>query len=234
MVTYLLDIMEYADSDQVIEVLGGAVSTRVIRHPNRSFAFEVTLDLEKGSEHFSTKPPLHFHANQDEFIQATEGKIGLELEGTEYILLPGQDEYCIESWANHRSYPLELERQEGRTVVKFLLSGAKSPEVYELNTLFFENWYKYQEHVVRKGGKIDLIQALSTFDAGGTYVSFPRWVPFGRQVSQLIGIVVGRWLGGLLGYQPFYREWSTDWQLACDKMESSIFQRRWAVRSKPD
>ncbi|KAI1656396.1 hypothetical protein F4813DRAFT_364230 [Daldinia decipiens] len=226
--------MEYADSDQVIEVLDGAVSTRVIRHPDRSFAFEVTLDLEKGSKHFSRKPPIHFHANQDEFIQATEGKVGLEVDGMEHVLLPGEDEYRIEAWENHRSYPIEQERQEGKTIVKFLLSGAKSSEVYELNTLFFENWYKYQEHVAKNGGKINIIQVLSTFDAGGTYIAFPRWVPFGRRVSQVMGIVIGRWLGGLLGYQPFYREWSTDWQLACDKMESSIFQRRWADRSKVD
>lgn len=78
------------------------------------------------------------------------------------MLLPGEDECCIGAWVNHRSYPLELERQdEGNTIVKFLLSGAKTPETYELNTLFLENWYKYQDHVVRTGGEIDLIQVLS-------------------------------------------------------------------------
>ena len=46
-----------------------------------------------------------------------------------------------------------------------------------------------------------------------------------------MGVVIGRWLGGLLGYQPFYRKWTTDWDLACSKMETSIFQRRFADRS---
>lgn len=64
------------------------------------------------------------------------------------------------------------------------------------------------------------------FDAGGSYLSFPPWVPFGRHLSVVTGVVVGRWLGGLFGYQPFYREWTTDWGTACDKMEKSIFQRR--------
>jgi hypothetical protein len=73
-----------------------------------------------------------------------------------------------------------------------------------------------------------------TFDAGGTYISLPSWVPFGKRVSQILGIVVGRWLGGLLGYQPFYRDWSTDWEAACLQMRTSIFQRRFADAQKRD
>ncbi|KAI1400393.1 hypothetical protein F4819DRAFT_368116 [Hypoxylon fuscum] len=226
--------MEYADSDQVITVLNGAVSTRVIHHHERSFAFHVTLDLVKGAEFFLQKPPLHFHANQAEYIEAVEGKLGLEVEGKEVVLTSEDPEFCIEEWANHRSYPLEPSRQDGSKVVKFLLSGEKTPSVFQLNTLFFENWYKYQDETIRTNKKISLIQVLSTFDAGGTYISLPRWVPFGRRIAQVTGIVVGRWLGALLGYQPFYRAYSTDWELACQKMESSIFQRRFADRSKID
>lgn len=73
---------------------------------------------------------------------------------------------------------------------------------------------------------------MQTFDAGGTYISFPPWVPFGQTVSQVLGVVVGRWLGGLLGYQPFHRKWTTDWELACQKMETSFFQRRFADKTK--
>jgi len=227
--------MEYSDSDQVITVLDGAISTRVIHHPDRSFAFLVTMDLVKGVSFFSQKPPVHFHANQDEYIQAVEGKIGLEVEGRELVLTPGDPEYCIDAWANHRSYPIDPERQEpGCKIVKFLLSGDKTTELFQLNTLFFENWYKYQDETVQKAGNISFIQALSIFDAGGTYMSFPRWIPFGQRVSQTMGIVVGRWLGSLMGYQPFYRRYSTDWDLACRQMESSFFQKRFAARSKID
>lgn len=72
------------------------------------------------------------------------------------------------------------------------------------------------------------------FDAGGSYLSLPWWVPFGRTVSRVAGIVIGRWLGALLGYQPFYRKWTMDWHLACLKMEASWLQRRFADRSKMD
>ncbi|KAI0468867.1 hypothetical protein F4859DRAFT_186781 [Xylaria cf. heliscus] len=224
--------MEYSESDQVVEVLGGAVKTRVIYHSERSFAFEVTLDLVKGADFFIHKPPLHFHANQDEYIQALEGKTALELEGREIVLTPGEPEFCIKAWANHRSYPLTGARQEGTSTVKFLLSGAKTPEPFHLNLLFFENWYKYQENVIKRQGKIDFMQVFSTFDAGGTYLSPPYWMPFGQRLSQMSAILIGRWLGGLLGYQPFYREWSTHWDVACQQMRTCLFQSRFAIRPK--
>lgn len=141
--------------------LNGAVSTRVIHHHERSFAFHVTLDLVKGAEFFLQKPPLHFHANQAEYIEAVEGKLGLEVEGKEVVLTSEDPEFCIEEWANHRSYPLEPSRQDGSKVVKFLLSGEKTPSVFQLNTLFFENWYKYQDETIRTNKKISLIQVLS-------------------------------------------------------------------------
>ncbi|KAK6074301.1 hypothetical protein SCUP234_08351 [Seiridium cupressi] len=225
--------MEFSDSEQVITVLDGAVSTRVIHHPERSFAFHVTLDLVKGRDFFKQKPPLHFHANQDEYIQAVEGTTVLEIEGRQILLSSDDPEYRIPAWTDHRTYPLDSELREN-TVSKFLLSGEKTYELFQLNTLFFENWYKYQDEMVSSGRNIDLVQVLSTFDAGGTYIAFPWWVPFGQRVSQIIGIVVGRWIGGLLGYQPFYRKYSTNWDLACREMKSSIFQTRFADGPKKD
>lgn len=91
-----------------------------------------------------------------------------------------------------------------------------------------ENWYYYLNDVIMNNVKMDIIQLMSVsvaqrpfenhkrepcglwciqmFDAGGSYLSFPSWVPFGRYTSRIIGIVVGRWLGGALRYQPYYRK----------------------------
>jgi hypothetical protein len=62
------------------------------------------------------------------------------------------------------------------------------------------------------------------FDASSTYLSLSRWVPFRAFLGYCLGVVVGRWIGGLLGYAPFYPEWTTDWDAACDKMD------RWSQR----
>lgn len=70
------------------------------------------------------------------------------------------------------------------------------------------------------------------FDAGASYLSLPWWVPFGKSLSRILGIVIGRWIGGLLGYQPYYLKWTTDWESACQKMETSLLQKRFANRAK--
>lgn len=43
----------------------------------------------------------------------------------------------------------------------FLLSGQDTDEMFRLDTVFFENWYAYQDLVVVKGEKIDLLQVMS-------------------------------------------------------------------------
>ncbi|KAK4207584.1 putative 4-hydroxybenzoate polyprenyl transferase [Rhypophila decipiens] len=193
--------------------LNGAVSARLVSHLERSFIIEATLDLHKGAAFFGTKPPLHFHV-QEEYIEATQGKIVLEIDGVEKVLTPTHGRVTIPPYLHHRSFPAPLSAQgEGpdNHIVKFLLSGEKKSATqggggFEPNAVFFENWYKYQDEIVIHGGKVDLIQVLCTFDAGGTYVSFPWWVPMGKTVSIVLGIVVGRWIGsGLLGYQPLHR-----------------------------
>jgi hypothetical protein len=44
-------------------------------------------------------------------------------------------------------------------------------------------------------------------------------------VSYWTGVVVGRWLGGLLGYKPFHKEYTTDWEYAVAKLKQSPTQR---------
>lgn len=225
--------MQYTDEDQVINILDGAVSTRVVNHPGREFAFDVTLDLVKGAELFKQKPPLHFHVSQDEYFQVLEGTAILEYRGQQHKLSKDSPPFTIRAWENHRTYPLQP--HQGNNIVRFLLSADQIPQkAFKLNTLFFENWYRYQEEVIRNNGTFNLLQILSTFDAGGTYLAPPPWLPFGHTLVRAMSIVVGRWLGGALGYQPFYHKYSTDWNLACEEMQTCFFQRRFAEHPKKD
>ncbi|KAJ6180978.1 hypothetical protein N7519_011439 [Penicillium mononematosum] len=77
----------------------------------------------------------------------------------EVVLTLDDGPYSIKPYKDHRSYPLSLDRQEdGNTVVKFLFSGEKTDNVFELSPVFFENWYRYQDDVVVNGAKTDLMQ----------------------------------------------------------------------------
>jgi len=165
-----------------------------------------------------------------------EGLLAVDFNSQERVLGPEDGGVCIPTWVNHRLYPPSLPSNDDRcssNTVRFLLSGQMTQDMYKLDTVFFENWYNYQDQVVIKGEKIDLIQVICAsqyvyialnvppshwakslliffqiFDAGGSYLSLPWWVPFSRSFSRALGIIVGRWLGGLLGYQPFYRKWN--------------------------
>ncbi|KAI2465118.1 hypothetical protein F4781DRAFT_410508 [Annulohypoxylon bovei var. microspora] len=224
----------------VITAFEGGITTRVITHPShpdRVFAYEVTFLLQhpRVIAVASQKPPLHFHPHQEEYLQVLEGRLAFEIEGKERVLGPEDGEVGVRPWTNHRLYsPVSEGTETDSKVTRFLLSADSTPELFRLDTVFFENWYAYQDQIVVKGDKVDLVQVMSMFDAGGSYLSLPWWIPFSRTIARGLGILVGRWIGGILGYRPFYRKWTTDWEFACRKMEMSIFQRRFADRSKTD
>ncbi|OTB08986.1 hypothetical protein M426DRAFT_316278 [Hypoxylon sp. CI-4A] len=230
--------MQHSDTDKIHEFFDGAVSTRIFNDPDYAYAFEATFRTQHplAKDLFSQKPPLHFHAYQEEHIKVLSGRLVVEVEGREHVLSAADTEFHVRPWTYHRLFP-PLEKASGLeqdnssqpdTVV--LLRGQKTDQPFHEDILFGENWYNYQNDIVMNKKPLSLIQLMSTFDAGGSYLALPRWIPFGKHISRIAFIVFGRWMGGLLGYQPYYRKWSTDWQLACEKMEASMFQRRFADR----
>ncbi|KAL7624893.1 hypothetical protein AAE478_004107 [Parahypoxylon ruwenzoriense] len=181
---------------RTITAFEGGITTRVITHPShpdRVFAYEVTFLLQhpRVVSVASQKPPLHFHPHQEEYLEVLEGRLAIEVEGKERILRPEDGEVTFRPWTNHRLYsPVsDKVKDDNLKVTKFLLSAESTPEMFRLDTVFFENWYAYQDQIVVKGERVDLIQVMS---------------------------------------------WTTDWKLACRKMEISLFQRRFADKSKTE
>ena len=62
-------------------------------------------------------------------------------------------------------------------------------------------------------------------DGGDAYTPAPAWMPFRRTIGYWTCVVLGRWIGGMLGYKPFFKEYTTDWDYAVAKMKGSFFQR---------
>ena len=94
-------------------------------------------------------------------MQVLEGRLCIEVEGRERVLGPEDGEVRVESWANHRLYPPPTGTGGGGTTTRFLLSGGETEEVFRLDTVFFQNWYGYQDEVVLRGAKMDLVQVFS-------------------------------------------------------------------------
>lgn len=118
------------------------------------------------------KPPLHFHPYQAEYIQVLDGACVVEVDGHEQSLGPTDGEFCIEAWAHHRWYPLIPHGDAGGgggddnnaaepRLSRVVVSGETTRESFQLDWVFFENWYAYQNVFVLKGQNPDLIQVMS-------------------------------------------------------------------------
>ncbi|KAL4967236.1 cupin domain-containing protein [Aspergillus stella-maris] len=224
----------------------GAISVGTLPRPaNRQFLFHGVMRPSRGIYAklvaSGKKPPTHFHPSQWEFFRVLRGNLTIDINGVPTHRTPADGEMAVPPYTHHVIYGTPgTEMNE----VEFLVS-ATDPDLgtdaaggdgngkgaaVVMDQAFFENWYGYQEDVFQRGERLDFLQVLAMFDAGSTYLSPPWWVPFRCWVGLFLGVVLGRWIGGLLGYAPFYPEWTTDWDAACDKMEQTWSQRRFADR----
>lgn len=195
------------------------------------------------------KPPTHFHPYQWEFFRVLRGNLTIDLNGVAKHVTKEDGEIAVRPYTHHVIYGTPGTEMDE---VEFVVSASDAEQGSEsvLDRAFFENWYGYQEDVFQRGEKLDLIQVLAVstsrsfgklflrkadpvcqmFDAGHSYLSPPSWVPFRSVVGLWLGIILGRWIGGLIGYAPYYPEWTTDWQQACDKMEQTWVHKRYSIR----
>ncbi|EAW11666.1 uncharacterized protein ACLA_093650 [Aspergillus clavatus NRRL 1] len=213
---------------------GGLLTTEFLEPPpGRCFLFRQTYrhtvegpipeNLRKliNSPHKPKGPPPHFHQFQTEYFRVETGVLGIEVDGVLRRITPEDGEISVKAGSVHRFF-IHPDSPESMTVY---LSASDSGNDYQLDRIFFENWYGYWHDALLHDGGIDWIQFLAIQDGGDAYTPAPAWVPFRRQVGYWTCVIVGRWIGGLLGYKPFFREYTTDWDFAVAKMKGSVFQR---------
>lgn len=184
-------------------------------------------------------PAMHFHRYQNEFFHVEHGICVADVDGVIRNLTPEDGEVSLQANHIHR-FSIHPDCGEYMTV---LLSGSDAGIDNQLDRVFFENWYGYWHDALLYDGGLDFIQKLQVrsyllityhttanqsqmLDAGGHYTPAPAWMPFRLFFGYWTSVVIGRWLGGLLGYKPFFKEYTTDWEFAVTKMKSSFWTRR--------
>jgi len=220
-----------AGSNPVNKFEGAFIVTKHTPPEGRNIHFHVQIDPNHSRllelQRSGKKPPTHFHPRQWEYFKVERGALTVEINGVPHEFTKADGEYALKPGPHHCLYATP--GQPDGAVTEFWLGATPSGVASELDQAFFENWYGYQEDILLRGVKPDPIQVLSMFDAGDSYLSPPAWVPFRHTIGWLAGVVVGRYIGGLLGYAPFYPEWTTDWPAACSKMGGHWTQRKFAV-----
>ncbi|KAF2636136.1 hypothetical protein P280DRAFT_534017 [Massarina eburnea CBS 473.64] len=168
-------------------------------------------------------PPVHFHPFQTEYFSVEEGMMGIERNGVITTITPESGEVSAKPGTLHRFFI----HPDSKTMTIYI-SVSDAGLDYQLDRCFFENWYGYWHDALLYGNGVSFLQLLSIWDAGDAYFAAPAWVPFRLTVGYWTQIALGRWLGGMLGYRPFFREYTTDWDYAVAKMKNSFFQRHLA------
>jgi len=105
------------------------------------------------------EPPQHFHYLQVEYIQMLEGELYIDVGDERIRLKPSDGELLIPAWFRNRVIPLPP--SEDRKYTKFLLSGPGVESAYMLDSIFYENYYRYMDQALSPGGDgISIVQVL--------------------------------------------------------------------------
>lgn len=103
--------------------------------------------------------------------------MGLEMNGRDRMLVREDGQVRVEPWTVHRLFPAppsqawEKTQRDDETageITRFLLSGEDTAEVFKLDTIFFQNWYGYQDEVAKGRARMNLIQVMC--------VSLQMWI----------------------------------------------------------
>ncbi|KAM3511560.1 hypothetical protein MY11210_004778 [Beauveria gryllotalpidicola] len=226
----------------------GKIETHFLEPPAGT-AFQIMQiykPLPKGDKSGAYRgPPPHFHLHQTERFKVVKGRVGIEVNETVKVLRP-KDGVAICPAGNIHRFIIDVDpehdqdgsddEEEDDGEIVFMVNATDSGKDFVLDRIFLENWYGVRVDSFKYGTKIDFIQQCATFDGGDHYLPFPatlpKWVPmsWSLAIRTFLGfwvtVIIGRYIGGLLGYQPFYREYTTDWELAVAKMQGTWFYRR--------
>ena len=120
--------------------------------------------IYKKHQEKNTKPPVHFHRYQSEcFDVIGAGDFTVELNDVKYRLTKDTPPAFIPPRTNHVVYGTPGVEQEEVVLTCSSVDVRQGNALanHQLDRLFFENWYGYQEDVFATDGKFDIIQILS-------------------------------------------------------------------------
>ncbi|KAI9166304.1 putative oxidoreductase patJ [Paramyrothecium foliicola] len=201
-------------------------------------------------------PYPHFHKFQNEYFTVLSGIMGIELDGEHRVVYPEDGEISVKAGTVHRYYihpdspgPMTINISATESGVDYQLDRMFLENWYGYwhDALLHKGKIDYLQYLAVRNFLLVLLDECSIctcpnphlygitnlghakiMDGGDVYPVGPKWVPFRRFFGYWGTIILGRWVGGLLGYPPYFREYTTDWDFAVAKMKGS-WSQRWLV-----
>ncbi|GAA5825277.1 hypothetical protein JCM11251_006915 [Rhodosporidiobolus azoricus] len=150
----------------------------------------------KGKESIAT-PPLHYHIYQTETLEVLSGKMCYILSGKEDVAKKGDKIVLPPGPENAHTFWRSTEDDEDLMMAATVSGGPNEGFCDE----FISNFYGYLSSVTMAGQSPSLFQMLHFLDDADVVLADP---PFG--LGRVLNVVLGRWLGSLLGYKTRYAE----------------------------
>lgn len=161
-------------------------------------------------------PPYHWHWRQDEYFRIRRGRYIFTVEGVETTYT--RDDTAAQPIhvppRQHHTFRLDPSSEDEQGEIE--ISAAPADD--GLSERFFRNLYSYLHDCHTQDVGPSLPQLLLFLDDAEVSLALPgpRWLA--NPASWALGVVVGRWFGGLmLGYKASYPEYYEEVEESVEK-----------------
>lgn len=161
---------------------GGLLTTEFLEPPpGRCFLFRQTYKHDiKGpvpdnlrklldSPHRPKGPLLHFHQFQTEYFRVEAGLMGIQVDGVTKAVTADDGEISVKAGSIHQFF-IHPDSLGDMTVY---LSASDSGMDFQLDRIFFENWYGYWHDALLHDGGLNMFQYLAVRQFADAHARIP-------------------------------------------------------------
>ena len=148
------------------------------------------------------RPPYHWHWYQTEFFHIKQGAFIFTLEGKSFRHTAADPQPVTIPVTHRHTFKTDPDCTE-----TCIIEISAQPPDSGLSERFFRNIYGYLDDCETQKVTPSPIQLLMFLDSAEVSLALPGPRFVANPISWLIGVVLGRWLGWLLGYRDDYPEY---------------------------
>jgi len=148
-------------------------------------------------------PPYHWHWNQDEYFHIKRGRFIFTLEGTDTTYSSTSPQPIFVPKKARHTFRVDPDCEEECELV----ITASPDDENSVSERFFRNLYSYLDDCEKQKVSPSLVQLLCFIHSAGASLALPGPALVSQWASWLLGLVVGRFGGWLLGYKSSYPEY---------------------------
>jgi mannose-6-phosphate isomerase-like protein (cupin superfamily) len=154
----------------------------------------------QGFEKSETGPPPHIHLYQTEYFTAISGVLGLECEGKQILLKPGDPELSVTPGKMHRFWAQEGGGEKDNMVVRVRVD----PSPGGMDESFIRNFFSYAADCETHNLPLSPFQLFLFLWSHDMVLALPLPLPLNKALHWFISVVAVRLFGYRASYPEYY------------------------------